>query len=142
MNRRKFLASTSAAAALAPQTVRSAAAAPKPVLMKLGCQFSLDDFGAGFSSFLHLKHLPVDFLKIDGSFIKDLALSEVDQHLVRAMVDVARGLGKQTVAEFVGDQATVRMLSELGVDFAQGYYIGRPRELHRALLESAITRAA
>ena len=84
----------------------------------------------------------MDFLKIDGSFIKDLAMSEVDQHLVKAIVEVARGLGKQTIAEFVGDQQTVDLLQTLGVDFVQGYYIGRPRELHRTLLESALASVA
>jgi EAL domain-containing protein (putative c-di-GMP-specific phosphodiesterase class I) len=111
-------------------------------LKNLGIRFSLDDFGVGFSSFYHLKHLPVDFLKIDGSFIKDLAISEVDQHLVKAIVEVARGLGKETIAEFVQDQQTVTLLQEFGVDFVQGYYIGRPRELHRTLLESALAQAS
>jgi diguanylate cyclase (GGDEF)-like protein len=111
-------------------------------LRNLGIRFALDDFGAGFSSFLHLKHLPVDFLKIDGSFIKDLTQSEVDQHLVKAIVEVSRGLGKQTIAEFVGDEPTVDVLRKLGVDYVQGYYIGRPRELQRTLLDSALTAAA
>ncbi len=77
----------------------------------LGCQFALDDFGAGFSSFYHLKHLPVDFLKIDGAFIKDLPHNPVDRHLVQAMVALARGLGKQTIAEFVGDDETLELLA-------------------------------
>ncbi len=95
-------------------------------LKMLGCGFALDDFGVGFSSFSHLKHLPVDYLKIDGSFIRDLARNTVDQHLVQAIVGVARGLGKRTIAEFVGDDETLRLLREYGVDFAQGYFIGRP----------------
>ena len=95
-------------------------------LKALGCGFALDDFGVGFSSFSHLKHLPVDYLKIDGSFIRDLARNTVDQHLVQAIVGVARGLGKRTIAEFVGDDETLRLLREYGVDFAQGYFIGRP----------------
>jgi diguanylate cyclase (GGDEF)-like protein/PAS domain S-box-containing protein len=98
-------------------------------LKTLGCGFALDDFGVGFSSFSHLKHLPVDYLKIDGSFISDLPHSPVDQHLVQAMVAVARGLGKRTIAEFVGDDETLRLLREYGVDFAQGYFIGRPAPL-------------
>jgi EAL domain-containing protein (putative c-di-GMP-specific phosphodiesterase class I) len=98
-------------------------------LKALGCGFALDDFGVGFSSFSHLKHLPVDYLKIDGSFIRDLARNTVDQHLVQAMVGVARGLGKRTIAEFVGDAETLRLLREYGVDFAQGYFIGRPAPL-------------
>ncbi len=98
-------------------------------LKALGCGFALDDFGVGFSSFSHLKHLPVDYLKIDGSFIRDLPRSTVDQHLVQAIVGVARGLGKRTIAEFVGDGETLRLLREYGVDFAQGYFIGRPMPL-------------
>ncbi len=111
-------------------------------LKSLGCQFSLDDFGAGFSSFYHLKHLPVDYLKIDGSFIKGLLRSEVDQELVKAIVAVAHGLRKQTVAEFVGDQGTLRLLREYGVDYAQGFYVGHPREVHGLLLEDGLRRAA
>lgn len=95
-------------------------------LQDAGCGFALDDFGVGFSSFTHLKQLPVDYLKIDGSFVRDLARNEVDQHLVQAIVGVARGLGKRTIAEFVGDAETLTLLREYGVDFAQGYHIGRP----------------
>lgn len=95
-------------------------------LKSLGCGFALDDFGVGFSSFNYLKHLPVDYLKIDGGFIRDLPRNPVDQHLVRAMVEVAHGLGKRTIAEFVGDETTLRLLRDYGVDYAQGYFIGRP----------------
>ncbi len=101
-------------------------------LKALGCGFALDDFGVGFSSFSHLKHLPVDYLKIDGSFIRDLPHSTVDQHLVQAIVDVAHGLGKRTIAEFVGDEQTLQLLRGYGVDFAQGYVIGRPAPLPAA----------
>ena len=94
-----------------------------------GCNFALDDFGIGFSSFNYLKYLPVDYLKIDGSFIQNLSNNQVDQHLVKAIVEVARGLGKKTIAEFVGDKEAVRLLHEFGVDYAQGYYIGKPRSL-------------
>lgn len=95
-------------------------------LKSLGCRFGLDDFGVGFSSFHLLKYLPVDYLKIDGVFIRDLGRSRADRHLVRAMVDVARALGKETVAEFVGDEATLALVRDLGVDYAQGYAVGRP----------------
>jgi diguanylate cyclase (GGDEF)-like protein/PAS domain S-box-containing protein len=95
-------------------------------LRALGCRFAIDDFGTGFSSFYYVKQLPVDFLKIDGSFIRNLPRDPVDHHLVRAMVEVARGLGKETVAEFVEDEATLAWLREYGVDHAQGFYIGRP----------------
>ncbi|HHT9112826.1 MAG TPA: EAL domain-containing protein [Candidatus Wunengus sp. YC65] len=95
-------------------------------LKDMGCRVGIDDFGIGFSSFNFLKKLPVDYLKIDGSLIQDITNNPVDQHLVRAMVEVARGLGKQTVAEFVENKATIQLLSEYGVDFGQGYYIGKP----------------
>ena len=92
----------------------------------LGCRFALDDFGSGFSSFAYLKQLPVDIVKIDGAFIQQLAHSADDQLFVKALTDVAKGLGKTTVAEFVEDAATLRLLEQFGVDFAQGYHIGRP----------------
>jgi diguanylate cyclase (GGDEF)-like protein/PAS domain S-box-containing protein len=95
-------------------------------LRKLGCLFALDDFGAGFASFYYLKHLEFDYLKIDGEFITKLVSTEVDRLVVRAVVDIARGLGTQTVAEFVGDDETVVLLRELGVDYAQGYHLGMP----------------
>ena len=102
-------------------------------LKRLGCRFALDDFGVGFSSFYYLKQLPVDYIKIDGSFIRNLTHDMDDQYLVRAIVEVARGLGKQTVAEFVGDEATVHLLRTFGVDHVQGYFIGRPRPLPNLL---------
>ena len=98
-------------------------------LRALGCKFALDDFGAGFGSFSYLKHLPVDYLKLDGDFIRGLPESPTDQLLVRAIVDVARGLGQQTIAEFVGSQACYELLADLGVDFAQGFWLGEPRPL-------------
>ncbi len=98
-----------------------------------GYQFALDDFGKGFSSFYHLKHLEVDYLKIDGCFVRDLPRDAVDQHLVQAMVHVAQALGKDTIAEFVGDEVTLEMLRGYGVDYAQGYYIGRPRPMSEVL---------
>jgi diguanylate cyclase (GGDEF)-like protein/PAS domain S-box-containing protein len=93
-------------------------------LKQMGCRIGLDDFGVGFASFYHLKHLPVDYLKIDGSFIRDLPRDQVDQQLVRAMVAVAGGLAKEIVAEFVTDAETVRLLREFGVQYAQGFHIG------------------
>lgn len=96
-------------------------------LKALGCGFGLDDFGAGFGSFHYLKHLPFDYLKIDGDFIHSLPASRTDQLVVKAVVDIARGLGKRTSAEYVGDDDTMVLLRDLGVDFAQGYHLGRPR---------------
>ena len=96
-------------------------------LRELGCQFALDDFGAGFNSFRHVKEFPVDYLKIDGSFIRNLAKDTVDQSLVRSMIDIARTLGKKIVAEFVEDRESLELLYEWGADYAQGYYIGKPQ---------------
>ncbi|MEX1254556.1 MAG: EAL domain-containing protein [Dehalococcoidia bacterium] len=106
-------------------------------LKSLGCRFALDDFGAGFSSFHQIKDLPVDYLKIDGSFIRNLPDAPVNQSLVRAIAELARGLGKQTIAEYVQDQATVDLLRELGVDFGQGNHLGRPIPVEEALAAPA-----
>ena len=95
-------------------------------LTRLGCRFALDDFGAGFSSFHYLKHLPLDYLKIDGEFVRGLTSSPTDRLVVKAMVDIARGMGMKTIAEFVEDAETVTLLRELGVDYSQGYHHGRP----------------
>jgi diguanylate cyclase (GGDEF)-like protein/PAS domain S-box-containing protein len=98
-------------------------------LAELGCELALDDFGAGFGSFYYLKRLPFDYLKIDGDFIRQLTTSHEDQLVVRAIVEIARGLGKRTVAEFVGDEATMELLRELGVNDGQGFHLGRPAPL-------------
>ena len=95
-------------------------------LKDIGCQFALDDFGSGFSSFAYLKHLPVDKLKIDGSFVKGMAHSSVDQAMVESMNQIAHALGKRTVAECVENEETLVLLKEMGVDLAQGHYLGRP----------------
>ena len=95
-------------------------------LHELGCGFALDDFGAGFASFYYLKHLPFDLLKIDGEFVESLADSATNQLVVQSLVTIARGLGKQTIAEYVGDEQTLEMLRDYGVDFAQGFHVGRP----------------
>jgi len=93
---------------------------------RLGCAIALDDFGAGFGSFHYLKHLPFDFLKIDGDFIRGLPGSLHDQLVVKALVGLVRELGQETIAEFVGDAETLELLREYGVDYAQGFAIGRP----------------
>ncbi len=93
---------------------------------ELGRAFSLDDFGVGFSSFNYVKQLPVDYVKIDGSFVRTLVDSPDDQVFVRALAEVARGFGKKTVAEFVEDERALNMLRSFGVDYAQGYFIGKP----------------
>ena len=98
-------------------------------LSELGCQFALDDFGAGFASFYYLKHLAFDYLKIDGEFVSGIANSHTDQLVVRSLVEIARGLGRRTIAEFVGDRESLELLREYGVDYAQGFYVGRPKPL-------------
>ncbi len=97
-------------------------------LKGMGCQFALDDFGAGFSSFAYLKHLPVDKLKIDGSFVQGMANSQIDQAMVQSMNQVAQALGKQTIAEYVENAETLELLRGFGINYAQGNYIGKPRE--------------
>jgi EAL domain-containing protein (putative c-di-GMP-specific phosphodiesterase class I) len=104
-------------------------------LKNIGCRFALDDFGIGMSSFAYLKYLPVDFLKIDGTFVRDMANDEMDCAIVDAINRIAHILGMQTVAEIVEDQATLDRLRLLGVDYAQGYYIARPEPLRAAYAE-------
>ncbi|MCW8866719.1 MAG: EAL domain-containing protein [Colwellia sp.] len=96
-------------------------------LSALGCAFSIDDFGTGFSTFSYLKQLPAQSVKIDGSFIVDLATNPVDLALVKAIYEVATALGKKTVAEFVENEETLRILAEVGVTYAQGYHLGKPK---------------
>ncbi len=98
-------------------------------LGKLGCRFALDDFGAGFGSFYYLKHLPFDFIKIDGEFVRSCTVNHTDRLVVKAVVELAKGMGKLTIAEFVGDQETLCVLRELGVDYLQGFHLGKPAPL-------------
>jgi EAL domain-containing protein (putative c-di-GMP-specific phosphodiesterase class I) len=102
-------------------------------LTELGCQVAIDDYGAGISPFHHLKQLPFDLIKIDGEFVRDMPRSDADQLTVQAIVQVARGLGKTTIAEFVQDDATAEMLRDYGVDMAQGFHLGRPVDVAEAL---------
>lgn len=101
-------------------------------LRTLGCGFALDDFGAGFGSFYYLKHIPFDYVKIDGEFIRNLPSSSTDQLILDSIVQMSKGLGKYTIAEFVGDSETVQLLKEHGVDYAQGYHLGKPRPVSEA----------
>ena len=103
-------------------------------LQKTGCTTCLDDFGTGFSSFAYLKHLKADVLKIDGLFIRDLPNDRDNQVFVKSIVDVARGLGKLTVAEFVESAEILHMLQAIGVDMVQGYYLDKPIEHHPAII--------
>jgi PAS domain S-box-containing protein len=102
---------------------------------ELGCRLALDDFGTGYGGFTYLKQLPVDFLKIDIEFVRDLRTSEASLHVVEAVVNLARGFGLQTVAEGVEDAETLELLKTLGVDFAQGYHIARPGPLEDAFTD-------
>lgn len=95
-------------------------------LQEIGCSTALDDFGAGMSSFAYLRELPVDYVKIDGRFVRNLAINATDRAMVRAMNDIAHALGKKTVAEFVEDEDCFQLLREYGVDYAQGFHLGRP----------------
>lgn len=98
-------------------------------LKTLGCSFALDDFGRGFSSFSYLQMLPVDYIKIDGSYIRNLNSNPTHRALVQAISTVAKTLGKKTVAEFVEDAEVMNTLKGMGVDYGQGYYIGKPAPL-------------
>lgn len=95
-------------------------------LKKLGCKFSLDDFGSGLSSFTYLKNLPVDYLKIDGQFIRNVADDDVDESMVKAISSVGHAMGIETIAERVETKQVLEKLGALGIEFAQGYYIARP----------------
>jgi len=99
-------------------------------LKSLGISMALDDFGVGFSSIYYLKHFPIDYIKIDGSFIKNLHLDKESQALVQAITQVANAFGQSTVAEFVEQEETMDKLIELGVTYAQGYYLSRPASLN------------
>lgn len=102
-------------------------------LTLIGCAFSIDDFGTGFSTFSYLKELPAKSVKIDGSFVKDMKQDPIDKALVKAIYDISKSLGKESVAEFVEDRETLELLAELGVDYAQGYFIARPVPIEQAL---------
>jgi EAL domain-containing protein (putative c-di-GMP-specific phosphodiesterase class I) len=110
--------------------VRNIATAANQIaqISKLGCRFAIDDFGAGYSSYTYLKRLPVHYIKIDGSFIKTLANDLVDQTIVSSISQIARTTDKKTIAEHVPDAETFQLLRELGIDYAQGYFIGKPSD--------------
>jgi diguanylate cyclase (GGDEF)-like protein len=106
-------------------------------LTEFGCEVAIDDYGAGFGPFSYLKQVPFDVIKIDGSFIRDMPRNDADQLTVKAIVQIARGLGKTTIAEFVEDDATAQMLREYGVDMAQGFHLGRPVDTAQGFAETA-----
>jgi EAL domain-containing protein (putative c-di-GMP-specific phosphodiesterase class I) len=104
-------------------------------LKKRGCSFSLDDFGAGLSSFAYLKNFNVDILKIDGSFIRDIAENRISESMVAAITQVAKVMELETVAEYVESEETRKLIADLGVDFAQGHAIGKPINLDNVLAD-------
>jgi len=101
-------------------------------LKELGCMFALDDFGTGLSSFGYLKHFPVDYLKIDGSFVKEMLHDPIDREMVRSINEIGHLTGKQTIAEFAENNEIITMLKGMGVDFAQGYGVSEPKRILRA----------
>lgn len=108
----------------------------------LGCRFALDDFGSGFATFNYLKHFPVDVLKIDGTFVVNMLKNPTDELLVRSMVNVAHSLDKKVIAEFVEDEATAVRLREIGVDYLQGFYLGRPQSQIKPMHSPAFSGVA
>ncbi|HEX7510729.1 MAG TPA: EAL domain-containing protein, partial [Chitinivibrionales bacterium] len=104
-------------------------------LKAIGCKFSLDDFGSGLSSFKYLKHLPVDYLKIDGSFVKNIVDSTIDAAIVSTINEIGHLMGLSTIAEFVENASIFSALKKMGVDYAQGYCIARPRPLEDSLVD-------
>jgi diguanylate cyclase (GGDEF)-like protein/PAS domain S-box-containing protein len=107
---------------------------------RCGCGLALDDFGAGLASFYYLKNFPFDYIKIDGEFVRRLSINPVDLLVIQAIVGIAQGMGKKTVAEFVADASSVCLLRDCGVDYAQGYHIGLPRPIAEALPAMEDTR--
>jgi len=98
-------------------------------LKELGCNFALDDFGTGLSSFGYLKHFPVDFLKIDGSFVKEILHDPIDREMVRSINEIGHLTGKQTIAEFAENEEIITMLRGMGLDYAQGYGVSEPKRV-------------
>ena len=103
-------------------------------LREHGCQTALDDFGVGYSSFAYLKDLPVDFVKIDGSFVRDIHRDKLQLAMVRSMNEIAHAMGKYTIAEFVHNEECMKVVDEIGVDYIQGYHIGGPRLIETGAL--------
>jgi len=110
-------------------------------IQRLGCRFALDDFGSGYASYAYLRQLPVDDVKVDGAFIRNLSRSREDRIFVKAITDIAHGMGKRVIAEFVEDGDILQVIEELGVDFAQGYHFGRPVPLSECRIAPPVKAA-
>ncbi len=95
-----------------------------------GCLFALDDFGSGLSSFAYLKNLPVNYLKIDGSFVKNISSDKIDRAMVESIQQIGEVMKLRTIAEHVEDESTLLILQEIGVDYVQGYHLGRPEAVN------------
>ncbi len=98
-------------------------------LKSAGCSFSLDDFGSGMSSLSYLKTLPVDYLKIDGVFVKNMVKDNLDRTLVESISDIGRAMGKEIIAEFVENDEIISLLKKIGIDYAQGYGVEKPKPI-------------
>ncbi|HEX4974544.1 MAG TPA: DUF1631 family protein [Pseudomonadales bacterium] len=108
----------------------------------IGCRFALDDFGAGLSSYAYLKHLPVDYVKIDGAFIRNIVNDKSDYAMVKSINEMVKFLGMKTIAEYVENDAILACLKEIGVDYAQGYLLGKPIPLHKILPDNDLPKTA
>jgi len=102
-------------------------------LQALGCQFLLDDFGSGMSSFAYLKNLPVSYLKMDGGFVRDITRDKIDHAMAKSIQSIAEAMNIKTIAEFVEDVETMQLLTEMGVDYGQGFYLSSPMPIENAL---------
>lgn len=105
-------------------------------LKELGCRFALDDFGSGLSSFAYLKNLPVDYLKIDGTFVKDINNDPIDYAMVKSIHEIGQVMGMQTIAEYVENDKIKKRLIDIGVNYVQGYGIHKPQSLDALIAQS------
>jgi len=111
-------------------------------LRELGCRIALDDFGTGFSSLAHIRELPLDYIKIDGAFVRNIENNSLDQAVVKSVADIARVLHVGTIAEFVETDEILSVLSDLQIDFAQGFLFSKPEPLDNSLDEMPQSKAA
>jgi EAL domain-containing protein (putative c-di-GMP-specific phosphodiesterase class I) len=102
-------------------------------IKKHGCEFAMDDFGSGISSFAYLKNLIVDYVRIDGVFVRSMGTNDIDWQMVKSINEIAHAMGKKTIAEHVESEKVIRKLRKLGVDFAQGYAISRPLPIDQTI---------